>query len=284
MDKKQINSISIDVEEHFHANNLNELLPPCLWHKQESRVVSMTDRVLELLEKHEVQATFFILGYVARRNPKLVKKISEAGHEIASHGYSHQLAYTQSKKTFYRDVYKAKSILEDISGQKVLGYRAPSFSIKEENSWAYEKLIEAGYQYDSSLYPIWHPRYANSDKPVVAHKRKTALGEITICPLAVYETSVLGKKPRFPVAGGAYWRILPWSYILWGLNNINRNHPFHTYFHPWEIDTDKPEVEGLSRITKFRHNYGTGRLYNKIDTLLGKYEFAPIKDIIKSLI
>lgn len=275
------NIMSVDVEEYFHAANLRPATPPCTWRALPSRVEVGTKRALEVFASAGVTGTFFILGWVARRCPGLVKEIAACGHELASHGYAHRLAYQQSPRQFARDVEFSKKLLEDLSGQEVSGYRAPNFSIKQENDWAYDTLIEAGYKYDSSIYPVWHPRYANTRKPTKPYALQRANGSLLIFPLATACYKLLNIQLRIPVAGGAYWRLFPRSLISYALMRIAAEKaPFVCYFHPWELDPLQPRFESLSLPTKIRH-YGGLRLFEeKLRFFLGRFRFSSFREVI----
>lgn len=276
-----IHSISVDVEEYFHAANLEPEAPPSSWRRLPSRVVESTERTLECFARCAVHGTFFVLGCVAKRHPELIKKIASAGHEIASHGYSHRLAFTQTPKQFLRDVVRSKRLLEDLSGRAVLGYRAPNFSIQPDNSWAYDALIEAGYIYDSSLYPTWHPRYSNLRQPIESFVEKRAHGELFIFPLAVAELNAFRTKVRLPAAGGAYWRLLPEWYCHGVLRARQRRSRsgFHCYFHPWELDAGQPVFTKLSFMTKLRHYGGAETFEKRVEHFLRSFSFAPLSEV-----
>ncbi len=273
-------ALSVDVEEYFHATNLESVAPPARWHAMPKRVEYCTRKVLDVLARHNVRATFFVLGYCARRFPGMVRDIVKDGHELASHGYSHRLVYTQTPRAFYRDVYRTKRLLEDISGEAVWGYRAPSFSIRENNLWAYDVLVEAGYRYDSSLYPAPHPRYGNPHRkrsPEILHRNK---GDLIVFPLAVRALRIFGKDLCLGVAGGAYWRILPRWYIAWNLRNIVQDEQlwFTCYFHPWELDAEQPVAGGLPFLTKVRHYGGLSQFEKKIDYFLSRFSFVSLRE------
>ena len=278
-----INSLSVDVEEYFHASNLEVVAPPRDWHRLQSRVVPSTEQILEMFARTNCKGTFFILGYVAARHPALVRAIAAQGHEIASHGYSHRLAFSQTPKQFFRDVLRSKRLLEDISGKPVLGYRAPSFSIRSGNSWAYDCLLEAGYRYDSSLYPIRHPRYANQDRPLASVTLDREKGKLFIMPLAVQDLHFFGREIRLPVAGGAYWRLFPRSYIHWALSGLDRKRSFNCYIHPWEVDAAQPRFEQLSFLTKLRHYGGVKTFANTVEHFLRSFKFAPLEEVARSV-
>jgi polysaccharide deacetylase family protein (PEP-CTERM system associated) len=274
-----LHSISVDVEEYFHANNLEPVAPPARWCRLPRRSADSTYHLLDLFDRHRTKATFFVLGYVARRSPQLVREIAARGHEIASHGYAHRLAYTQTPKQFLRDVVRARRLLEDLSGTPVVGYRAPSFSIRSDNDWAYDALVQAGYVYDSSLFPIRHPRYGNREQGTGPRRIRRAAGELFLLPLAVGTRRVLGREIRLPAAGGAYWRLLPLCYNLWVLRGIQRQSQqgFHCYFHPWECDAGQPVFSELSFLTKLRHYGGIKKFESRIERFLQEFTFEPLK-------
>jgi polysaccharide deacetylase family protein (PEP-CTERM system associated) len=275
-----LNAISVDVEEYFHAANLETVVGPAQWWRQESRVEASTDIVLELFSRLGIRGTFFVLGHSARRHPQMVKKIAVAGHEIASHGYGHRLAYTQQQKQFFRDVHRTKRLLEDLTGNEVIGYRAPNFSITDKNPWAYDTLIEAGYRYDSSRYPIYHPRYANQRKPRTPEKLECRGGSIYVLPLATTELSLLGRVLRIPLGGGAYWRLLPRSVMNWGLQRIIEKEKqwFTCYIHPWELDPLQPVFNELSPLTKLRHYGGITGFERTLEHFFNQFSFGPLRE------
>jgi polysaccharide deacetylase family protein (PEP-CTERM system associated) len=248
-----------------------------------SRVVYSTQKVLDIFAEHKVKATFFTLGSVARRNPDLVKQIVAFGHELGSHGYGHRIAYLQSQKAFARDVHRTKRLLEDISGHQVSGYRAPNFSITEKNPWAYDKLIEAGYLYDSSVYPVWHPRYKNLNKPRNIFEIKRPEGSIKIVPLAAAKFNVLGYNIALGVAGGAYWRLFPSGLIKWALQRINvvDKIPFTCYLHPWELDSGQPHFSELSATVKLRQYTNLSKFESRLHYFLSNFKFCSIKELLE---
>ncbi|HEY5674922.1 MAG TPA: XrtA system polysaccharide deacetylase, partial [Malonomonas sp.] len=225
------NYLTIDVEDYYHVSAFETISPPATWASRESRVERNTDRVLALLDEAAVKATFFILGWVAERHPSLVTRIAAQGHEVASHGYLHQRVALQDRQTYREDIRRSKGLLEDQLGAAVKGYRAPSYSITRQTDWAFDELLEAGYQYDSSIFPMQHDFYGIPDWPRFAGyavKRgdswvaadipaptETALRELPITTLR------LGKR-NLPIAGGGYFRLLPYSATRWGLSRINR--------------------------------------------------------------
>lgn len=274
-----INILSIDVEEYFHANNIQKVVPISSWESLPSRVVDSTKIILDLLEKKSIKATFFILGYVAKKHPNLVKEIASLGHEIASHGFMHQLVYEQTPDQFFEDIHSSKLLLEEIIGKPVIGYRAPSFSITDKSPWAYSQLCKAGYKYDSSRYPIWHPRYNNLGQSTEPETIKTENGEIIIYPLATASLEIFGKKIPCPIAGGAYWRLLPFSYIKWGMKKASST--FNVYYiHPWEFDFEQPRFDQLSKITQYRHHGGSKNFIKRLDIISDMFSFKSFSQVM----
>lgn len=267
-----LNALSVDVEDYYHVWALAKAYPKASWHLPERRVERSTQQVLELFERSNVKATFFILGIVAEEFPELVRSIAEQGHEIASHGYAHDKVFELSSQAFAEDLRKTKATLEDISGQPVIGYRAPSFSINERTPWAYERLVETGHLYSSSLHPIAHDHYGAPDQPRHLFRcERTGLIEI---PVAVVER--LGR--RFSCGGGGFFRLLPY---LWSRTNIARLNaqdsiPATFYFHPWEIDPGQPVARGISGKSKLRHYSNLARMEPKLERLLRDFRWDRI--------
>lgn len=278
-----VNAISVDVEEYFHATNLDPYIGRTRWDSAQSRAKECIEKMLNLFERTNTSATLFILGDFAKKNKQLVEQMSGAGHEIASHGMNHQLVYNLSQKEFLSELSDSKKLLEDLSGKAVLGYRAPNFSITERTPWAYDCLLESGYLYDSSVYPVWHPRYANAQEERNITKVETENGELWRIPLAAAEIELFGKSIRLPVAGGAYWRHFPMFFLKWGLRRINKhdNLAFCCYFHPWEIDSGQPLIQEMPFITRLRHYGGIERLEKRIENFLTSFEFSTVLAMLK---
>ena len=246
------------------------------WDAYESRVEKNTSRLLEILARHEVRATFFILGWVAERFPHLVKQIASAGHEIASHGYGHELITTQTPSAFGHDIRKAKTILEQLVSRPIFGYRAPSFSITKDTTWALPILAEEGYIYDSSIFPVLHDRYGMPTASPYVHQIRTESGILWEVPPSVARLFGL----RIPAAGGGYFRLYPYFLLRRLLRSVETEDiPLVMYLHPWEIDPDQPRMDGplLSRI---RHYLNLSRTEKRLNKLLNDFEFAPICDAI----
>lgn len=270
-----INGLSFDVEDWFNVENLREACPAGSWDSFELRVEANTDRILGLLAKHGAKATFFVLGWIAEKRPGLVKSIADAGHEVASHGYSHQLITRMTKESFRDDVERSKRLLEDITGLKVAGYRAPNFSITDSTAWALDILRGAGFEYDSSIFPTsFHDRYGfkNIDGCGI-FKFENGLAEI---PLSVYRIAGF----NFPVAGGAYFRLLPYAALRAAYRGMNRGgKPFVFYLHPWEMDEGQPRVD-VKASYRLRHYGNIARTAHKMERLLGDFEFGPLKGML----
>lgn len=279
MDHKPIHCLSFDVEEHFQVSAFWSEARRQQWDRLESRVENNTRRIADLLAEHHMKATFFILGWVAERHPGLVKLLARQGHEIASHGYSHELVTQQSPEAFRNDVRKAKSILENHIGQEVYGYRAPSFSIMRNTRWALPILVEEGFVYDSSIFPILHDRYGMPDAQPHCHRQETTAGPIWEIP----PTTIKLIGVRFPIAGGGYFRLLPYGCLRPFLRHAERTgHPLVMYFHPWELDPQQPRMEG-SLLSKFRHYNNLDKTESRLVALLKDFHFAPIREALEPI-
>ena len=274
---KPMHCLSFDVEEHFQVSAFWSEARRQQWDKYESRVENNTRKLVELLAQHDTKATFFVLGWVAERYPGLVKMLVGQGHEIASHGYGHEVITGQTPRMFRDDVRKAKGILEDISGKRVCGYRAPSFSITKDTKWAIPLLIEEGYLYDSSIFPVLHDRYGMPDATPTIHLLRGEVGCIWEVPPST--TNILGV--RFPVAGGGYFRLFPYPILRQLLKRIERaGHPLVMYLHPWELDPDQPKMQG-SCLSMFRHYINLHRTEDRLRSLLADFCFTSIREALE---
>jgi polysaccharide deacetylase family protein (PEP-CTERM system associated) len=265
------NILSIDVEEWFQVENLKKVISPQAWSYCEKRLPANISEILNLLEEKGVKATFFVLGWIAEHFPEIVEAIQKKGHEISTHGYSHSLVFTQTEKEFREDVKKSLEIIEKLTGQPVLGYRAPSFSINSRCLWAFEVLSELGIRYDSSIFPIRHPEYGMPSAPRFPHNLMLKNGkELKEFPLSTVRFFGL----NLPVAGGAYLRIFPYWYNRWGIKKLNsEGRSAIVYFHPWEIDPDQPR-EQIGFFKGFRHYTNLDLMKRKINKLLEEFEFT----------
>ena len=269
-----LNALSIDVEDWYCVYNLSGVIQKKEWHKYESRVLSNTEKLLSILKTHNTKATFFILGWIAEKYPAIVRKIDEEGHEIATHGYSHTLLTSLTPDEFDKDLARSIEIIKKCTNQDIIGFRAPSFSITAKTLWALDILVKHGIQYDSSIFPIgFHPDYGVNKSPLQPYQ----IGENIIeFPLSCFE--VLGG--RFPCCGGGYFRLFPYFYTRFGINQCNRNgRPVVFYLHPWEIDPDQPRVK-LPFFKKIRHYSNLAETEKRLRRLLQDFRFATIKSVL----
>jgi polysaccharide deacetylase family protein (PEP-CTERM system associated) len=275
------NALTVDVEDYFHVSALAGAIHPDTWDTRESRVEENVRKLLALFDEAGARGTFFVLGWVAERHPRLVKEIAARGHEIACHGFSHRLVYDQPPEEFHAETLRAKRLLEDLTGSAVLGYRAASYSIVRRSLWALDVLVELGFAYDSSIFPVRHDRYGIPDAERMPHRLSTPSGKVIVeWPLST--ARVFGA--RLPVSGGGYFRLLPYWLTRWGLNSINRREarPFIFYLHPWEIDPAQPRVRA-SRLSRFRHYTNLHKCEHRLRQLLREFRFGTARDGLASL-
>lgn len=273
------NALTIDVEDYFQVAALAEAVKYDDWSSMEYRVEANTDRILGLFERAGVKATFFTLGWVAERSPNLVKRIADAGHEVASHGYSHQLIYNQTPEVFQEETIRSKAILEDILGEPVTGYRAASYSITNQSRWALDILAEQGFTWDSSIFPVHHDRYGMPGTPRWPHRLMTDKGY----ELAEFPLSTL-KLPGYtlPIAGGGYFRLFPYWFSKFGLGSINRQgKPFVFYLHPWEVDPGQPRLD-VKWFSRFRHYNNLDVCEQRLAKLLRHFSFTTISEVLRN--
>ena len=275
------NAFTVDVEEYFQVEAFSDLIPKKDWHKFPSRVEETTTRLLKLLDRYHVRGTFFVLGWIARNHPALVEKISKAGHEVASHGFDHSMITEMTPESFRQDIRKSKAIIENIIGTTVAGYRAPTFSILEKTSWAYKILLDEGYAYSSSVFPIWHdrygwPKFGNHPRRMESNGN----GEIWEVPMSV---GTFGPF-RLPFGGGGYLRIYPLSLTkaLFRSRTRERN-PVVLYMHPWEIDTQHPPVPA-PLFRRLRHHLGIPKMERKLVALLELVNFGTVSQYLSDAI
>lgn len=271
------NALTVDVEDYFQVAALAEAVDRKDWSSMEYRVEANTDQLLELFSQRGVKATFFTLGWVAERSPELIRRIQKAGHEIASHGYSHQLVYQQTPEVFRDETRKSKQILEDITGEPITGYRAASYSITAQSRWALDILCEEGFTWDSSIFPVHHDRYGMPGTPHEPYRLEAPGGgnliefPLSTCPLGNY---------RLPIAGGGYFRLYPYWLSRWGLGRINRaGQPFIFYLHPWEIDTGQPRLN-VKPLSRFRHYNNLNKCMGRLEQLLDDFRFGSVSDVL----
>lgn len=268
------NAMTIDVEDYFQVSAFAPYIARSDWDGRECRVERNIERILALLDERQTKATFFTLGWIAERYPQLVRDIVAGGHELASHGYGHERVSDLNPQTFAEDIGRAKKLLEDLGGQAVLGYRAPSFSIGERNLWAFDTLLEQGYRYSSSVYPIQHDHYGMPDSPRFAYPVREGLLEVPVTTLRKFNRN-------FPSSGGGYFRLLPYALSRWMIRQVNEidQQPAVFYFHPWEIDTEQPRVAGIDGKSRFRHYVNIPRTHGRIAQLLSDFAWGRMDEI-----
>lgn len=272
------NALSVDVEEYYHGMEFEAAMPGGRRESLPSRVEESVEKVLTLLAAHSATATFFTVGQVAEAHPEMVRNISNAGHEVACHSYRHELVYRQNPDEFRADVHRAKALLEDLTGQVVIGYRAPNYSIQAGQQWAYDILLEEGFHYDSSVYPIVHDRYGQADAPRFVYEiRQSAERALLEFPIGTVRIAGV----NLPLGGGGYFRLLPEFVFRLGIRYVNGNekHPVMFYFHPWELDPDQPRLP-MPWHHRFRHYVGLSRQTAKLSTLFRYTRFASVRDIL----
>jgi len=271
-----INAFSVDVEDYFQVEAFKDVVARESWEGRSARVEGSTERVLGLLEAANVRATFFVLGWVAERFPSLVRRIQANGHEVASHGHGHEMASVQTRNEFRNDVQRARRTLEDCTGVRVRGFRAPTFSIGRENWWAYEILAEEGYVYSSSIYPIAHDLYG---MPTAPRTPFHPLGMCEFVEIPVATVRLLGANR--PCGGGGYFRLMPYALSRWLINRVNRLDamPCVFYCHPWEFDIGQPRIKRASIKSQLRHHLNIGAMERRIARLLQDFTWGRIDEI-----
>lgn len=277
-----LNALSIDIEDYFHVTAFEKYVKREDWDKYDGRIRGNTLKILDILDSFSVKATFFVLGWVAEKDPLLIKEIQRRGHEIACHGYDHRLIYHMSPQEFREDIKKSKKILEEICLQKVIGYRAPSYSIIKKSYWALDILVEEGFIYDSSIFPILHDTYGIPQANRFPHEIITTRGTLKEFPISTAKVGLGYFKCNIPIAGGGYLRFLPLGFIKKAINNINaiEKQPVVMYFHPWEIDPKQPKIKaGLK--AAFRHYYNLAKAEDKIKSILSSFKFDTLKKILR---
>lgn len=272
-----LNAMTVDVEEHFQVSAFAPTVNRSDWPRHESRVVDNTERLLDLFDQSTVQATFFVLGWVAEKHPGLVVTIARRGHEIGSHGWGHELIHNQSPEAFRSELERSRSLLQDLSGQPVEGHRAASFSIGRRNIWALDIVAETGFRYDSSLFPVRHDRYGMSQAPREIY-RLTMSGGNTLIEFPPSTWSIAGHN--LPIAGGGYLRLYPLGLTRLAIRRLNGSgQPAMVYVHPWEVDPLQPRINAPLK-SRFRHYVGLRGTARKLSNLMGRFRFASMSEVI----
>lgn len=274
-----VNAFSVDVEDWYQVADFDAVIPFAEWDRYESRVGRNTDAVLRLLDEAGCRGTFFVLTWNAERHPEIVRRIAAAGHEVATHGYAHRIVYEQTPEQFRADVERAKKTLEDIIGEAVLGYRAPSFSFTKQSLWAPDILLDLGLRYDSSVFPVRDSLYGMPDAerfPYVIRERDGR----RLLEFPITTTEFLGRN--LPLGGGGYLRVFPYQYMRWGMRRVNRHEHRSAvvYIHPWEIDPGQPRVKTAGKRGFSSHYVNLGRTEAKLRRLLRDFRFAPMRDLL----
>ncbi len=270
------NAMTVDVEDYFQVSAFERYIDRSDWERQECRVERNVDRILGLFSDHDVKATFFTLGWVAERYPALIRRMVEQGHEVASHGMSHVRVTQQNRDEFKQDVVRTKALLEDVSGQEVIGYRAASYSIGASNLWALDVLGETGHLYSSSIYPIKHDLYGMPDAPRFAFRPTD--GDFVEFPV----TTVRVGGKNLPCGGGGWFRLVPYAGMRWAMRRVNEvdRESVIFYFHPWEIDPDQPRQQGIDAKTRFRHYLNLDRMERRLTRLLSDFEWGRMDQVL----
>jgi polysaccharide deacetylase family protein (PEP-CTERM system associated) len=271
-----LNALTIDVEDYYQVSGFESVIRFEDWDRYESRVERNTHRILDILDAYSTKATLFVLGWVAERYPHLVRTIHSRGHEVASHGYAHRLVYRMTPAEFREEVRKVKTLLENITGEPAIGYRAASFSITKQSLWGLEILGEEGFQYDSSIFPIRRDRYGIPGYPRFPHRVELNSADLMEYP----PSTVTVGKIQVPIAGGGYLRLFPYAFIRWGIRHLNEweKQPAIVYLHPWEIDPEQPRILG-SYLSRFRQYINLDRTEGVFTRLLQDFKFVPIREL-----
>ncbi|MCC7124832.1 MAG: DUF3473 domain-containing protein [Acidobacteria bacterium] len=272
-----LNAMTVDVEDYFHVSAFAGVIDPATWERYESRVVGNTNRLLDIFDEAQVRATFFVLGWVAERYPALVRRIHDAGHELASHSYDHGLVYDKTPETFRADLARARAVIEDAAGVRVVGYRAPSYSITTRSLWALDVLASEGYTFDSSIYPIRHDRYGIPDWDRHIHRLERGGHALWELP----GSTVRRFGNNLPMGGGGYFRLLPYGWTSYGIRSLNEREqrPAIFYLHPWEVDPDQPRLQaGL--LSRFRHYSNLDQTEPRLRRLLSEFRFGRMSEVL----
>ena len=274
-----VDGLSVDLEDYFHVEAFASRIPHSSWSSFPSRVRKSTTRVLELLERHRCRATFFVLGWIAEREPALIREIAQAGHELGCHSHLHRQVFRLTQKQFREDLRRSRKAIENVSGVKVVGFRAPTFSITNRSLWALDILAEEGFEYDSSIFPIRHDLYGIPDADRWIHQKKLPSGQ------SIWElppSTVRIGKMNLPFGGGGYLRLQPMAFTRWAIKTTHRQEgqPFMIYFHPWELDPEQPRLQGSWK-SRLRHYRGLGKTESRLEEILAAGTFQPFVNFVR---
>lgn len=279
--REPTNAFSIDVEDYYQVSAFEGAIPKSSWPQQRSRVEQNLTRLIELCDQHQIRATLFVLGWIGERYGDLIRQASAEGHEIAIHGYDHARVTTMTPETFREDLKRSKDIIESLIGQEVIGYRAPSFSIVESTLWALDILVEEGFRYDSSIFPIRHDRYGIPEAPrfpfLLQSETSNRDHQLVEYPISTIRVSGL----NLPFSGGGYIRQFPFWYTRWALRHLNQveGRPAVVYVHPWEIDPDQPRVE-VGWLTRMRHYRNIPKTEGRLSQLFREFRFSTVREVL----
>jgi polysaccharide deacetylase family protein (PEP-CTERM system associated) len=276
-DARITNALTVDVEDYFQVSAFDAQVRRDDWHLFEGRVSANTERLLQLFADNGVRATFFVLGWIAERYPALVRRIAACGHELASHGFAHRLVYSTTRAEFAEDLRRATGAIGAATGVMVTGYRAPSYSITRESFWALDELLMQGFIYDASIFPIYHDRYGVPDSPRHPYCIRRPGGSIWEFP----GSTVRVAGQNLPIAGGGYFRLLPYGWTRRGIRHVNQTErrPVTFYLHPWEIDPDQPRLNG-PLVSKFRHYRNLAKTEDRLKRLLSEFRFDTVMSVL----
>jgi polysaccharide deacetylase family protein (PEP-CTERM system associated) len=273
---RPVNVMTVDVEDYFQVSAFEPYISRDSWGRLECRVERNVDRILQLFDRHGVKATFFTLGWIAERYPQMVRRMVAQGHELASHGWSHVRVTQQDQDAFRQDIMRTRALLEDVSGQEILGYRAASYSIGADNLWALDVLRETGHLYSSSIYPIRHDLYGMPEAPRFAFR--PGEGDFLEFPVTTFRIA----NKNLPCGGGGWFRLLPYAGMRWAIRRVNRvdGEAAIFYFHPWEIDPEQPRQDGIDAKTRFRHYLNLERMESRLNCLLGDFSWGRMDEVL----
>jgi polysaccharide deacetylase family protein (PEP-CTERM system associated) len=277
--KEVVDGLSVDLEDYFHVEAFASRIPHSTWSSFPSRVRNSTTRVLELLERHRCRATFFVLGWIAEREPALIREIAQAGHELGCHSHLHRQVFRLTPKQFREDLRKSRKTIENVGGTKVVGFRAPTFSVTRRSLWALEILAEEGFEYDSSIFPIRHDLYGIPDACRWIHQKQLPSGR------SIWElppSTVRIGKMNLPFGGGGYLRLQPMDFNKGEIKTTHRQEgqPFMIYFHPWELDPEQPRLQGSWK-SRLRHYRGLGKTESRLEEILAAGAFQPFVNFVR---
>jgi polysaccharide deacetylase family protein (PEP-CTERM system associated) len=280
-DAEGLNILSVDVEDYFHVEAFADRITPEMWPSFSRRVANNTKRLLDLFARHDAKATFFVLGWVAKCEPQIVRDILSSGHEVACHSFLHRCIWRLTPEEFRADTRQAVQVIEDAGGSRILGYRAPTFSIFRKSLWALEILAEQGFVYDSSIFPVRHDHYGMPEAPRFAYRWALGNGK-SLLEIPPFTVRLAGQN--LPAAGGGYLRILPMWYTRWAVRRVRQSESqaVALYLHPWEVDPEQPRMQGRWK-SKLRHYFNLSKMESRLSELLARQRFVSFSDYVDQI-